>query len=55
MTGVPPEGRSDPGAACLVLGRATSERLPPPAATGQDDSVSRNPYLACPETGSQGR
>ena len=30
MTGVPPEGRSDPGAACLVPGRATSERLPPP-------------------------
>ena len=27
----------------------------PPAASGQDDSVSRNPYLACPETGSQGR
>lgn len=27
----------------------------PPAAPGQGDSVQRNPYLACPETGSQGR
>lgn len=34
MTGVPPEGRSDPGAACLVPGRATSERLPPPGRAG---------------------
>ena len=34
MTGVPPEGGSDPGAACLVPGRATSERLPPPDRVG---------------------
>lgn len=51
----PGAGGSDFGAACLAPGRATSERLPPPAAPGQGDSVSRNPYLAYPETGSQGR